>query len=93
LWFLYTSYVVVIDGLYDTWLALLSSLIVSAGIDLEKPNPLQVFVGVLTSVTTGFFNIAEKCIDKLVNLNLNKGAEMIILKSHMLRLQHTKRSF
>lgn len=31
---------------------------VSAGMDLENPRPLQVFVGVLTSVTTGFFNIA-----------------------------------
>lgn len=47
------------EGLYDTWFALLSSLIVSAGIDLENPKPLHVFVGVLTSVTTGFFNIAE----------------------------------
>ena len=55
---LQTSKVVVIVGLYDTWLALLSSLIVSAGMDLENPSPLQVFVGVLTSVTTGFFNIA-----------------------------------
>lgn len=52
------SKVVVIVGLYDTWLALLSSLIVSAGMDLENPRPLHVFVGVLTSVTTGFFNIA-----------------------------------
>lgn len=58
--FFYTSYVVVIDGLYDTWFALRSSLIVSAGMDLENPKPLHVFVGVLTSVTTGFFNIAEK---------------------------------
>lgn len=31
---------------------------VSAGMDLEKPRPLQVLVGVLTSVTTGFFSIA-----------------------------------
>lgn len=53
------------DGLYDTWFALLSSLIVSAGIDFENPKPLHVFVGVLTSVTTGFFNIAENR-DKLL---------------------------
>ena len=51
---LQTSKVVVIVGLYDTWLALLSSLMVSAGMDLENPRPLHVFVGVLTSVTTGF---------------------------------------
>lgn len=31
---------------------------VSAGMDLEKPRPLQVLVGVRTSVTTGFFSIA-----------------------------------
>lgn len=31
---------------------------VSAGIDLEKPRPLHVLVGVRTSVTTGFFNMA-----------------------------------
>jgi hypothetical protein len=31
---------------------------VSAGMDFENPRPLHVFVGVLTSVTTGFFNIA-----------------------------------
>jgi len=31
---------------------------VSAGMDFEKPRPLQVLVGVRTSVTTGFFNIA-----------------------------------
>lgn len=53
-----TSYVVVILGLYETWLALRSSLMVSAGMDLEKPRPLQVLVGVRTSVTTGFFSIA-----------------------------------
>lgn len=53
-----TSYVVVMLGLYGTWLALRSSLIVSAGMDFEKPRPLHVLVGVLTSVTTGFFNIA-----------------------------------
>lgn len=33
---------------------------VSAGMDLEKPRPLQVLVGVRTSVTTGFFNIAAR---------------------------------
>lgn len=53
-----TSYVVLMLGLYGTWLARRSSLMVSAGMDLEKPRPLQVLVGVLTSVTTGFFSIA-----------------------------------
>lgn len=67
------------EGLYDTWFALLSSLIVSAGIDLENPKPLHVFVGVLTSVTTGFFNIAENR-DKSVNLSLSKDTDRIILK-------------
>lgn len=32
---------------------------VSAGMDFEKPRPLQVLVGVRTSVTTGFFSMAE----------------------------------
>lgn len=45
-------------GLYETWLALRSSLMVSAGMDLEKPRPLHVLVGVRTSVTTGFFSMA-----------------------------------
>lgn len=36
-----------------------SSLTASAGIDLEKPRPLQVSVGVRTSVTTGFLCIAD----------------------------------
>ena len=31
----------------------------SAGIDLEKPRPLQVSVGVWTSVTTGFLCMAD----------------------------------
>lgn len=53
-----TSYVVLMLGLYETWLALRSSLMVSAGMDFEKPSPLQVLVGVRTSVTTGFFSIA-----------------------------------
>lgn len=47
-------------GLYEMWLARRSSLMVSAGMDFEKPRPLQVLVGVRTSVTTGFFNMAAQ---------------------------------
>lgn len=31
----------------------------SAGMDLEKPRPLQVSVGVWTSVSTGFLSMAD----------------------------------
>lgn len=42
-------------GMYEAWLALHSSLLVSDGIGFEKPRPLQ---AVHPSVTTRFFNIA-----------------------------------
>src|SRR4029434_5861902 len=36
-----TSYVVLMVGLYEMWLARRSSLMVSAGMDFEKPRPLH----------------------------------------------------
>lgn len=50
-----------------------SSLTASEGMDFEKPSPLQVSVGVRTSVTTGFLCIAGIAQSdlKLHELNVN----------------------
>lgn len=52
---------------------------VSAGMDLEKPRPLHVFVGVRTSVTTGFFNMAENNQSHIANkeFRIPAGVELL----------------
>ena len=54
---------------------------VSAGIDFEKPRPLQVLVGVRTSVTTGFFNIAVRIQTySEAHIHLHRDNDMIFLE-------------
>lgn len=70
-------------GLYETWLALRSSLMVSAGMDLEKPRPLHVLVGVRTSVTTGFFSMAAWVQTKVMGGSDYSGPTAVYADPHL----------